>query len=235
VLQVAWANPPPSTPAALPWSPLCRRHSLSRAIDADGDLSLDDGDFSGVAGDTPCTGGNTVGCDDNCPIANPDQADSNQNGYGDACEPLSDPDCYDPELGFPEVANYYVKTAEGQFGMIGPFRWDPNHFRFLLISQDDCNNYELWYEDWDDWDYDMHFRFQRILTGADVGKIQLSVKFVTEAKAHYYLYQDENQTPFPGNLTHYCNWSGYQPCGDNETQIDENVWLESIFIKLEKK
>ncbi|HJN64937.1 MAG TPA: hypothetical protein QF761_01945, partial [Pirellulales bacterium] len=103
----------------------------------------------------------------------------------------------------------------------------PNHFRFLFISQDDCNNYELWYEDWTDWDYDMHWRFQRILSGANAGKIQLSVKFVTSAYAHYYLYEDENQTPFPGNLTHYCNCSGYQTCGDNETYIPTNVWLES--------
>ena len=92
---------------------------------------------------------------------------------------------------------------------------------------DDCNNYELWYEDWSDWDYDMHFRFQRILSGSDAGKIRLSVKFVTPAYAHYYLFLDGNGTPLPGNLTHYCNSSGYQTCGDNETFIPTNVWLES--------
>ena len=195
--------------------------------DSDDDGILDDGDNSGSSGDNPCTGGETENCDDNCANDyNPDQVDSNQNGYGDACEPLSDPDCYDPELGFPEVANFHVRSVHGS-GHVGPLRLDPNHFRFLFISQDDCNNYELWYEDWNDGDYDMHFRFQRILSGADAGKIQLSVKFVTPAHAHYYLYQDENQTPFPGNLTHYCNHSGYQTCGDNETQINTHVWLES--------
>ncbi len=195
--------------------------------DDDEDGIYSDGDGSGSEGDNPCTGGNTVNCDDNCEKYNPDQADSNEDGYADACEPLSDPGCYDPALGFPEVANFHVVSAEGTYGPIGPFRLDPNHFRFLFISQDDCNNYELWYEDWTDWDYDMHWRFQRILSGANAGKIQLSVKFVTSAYAHYYLYEDENQTPFPGNLTHYCNCSGYQTCGDNETYIPTNVWLES--------
>ena len=94
---------------------------------------------------------------------------------------------------------------------------------------DDCNNYELWYEDWSDWDYDMHFRFQRILSGSDAGKIQLSVKFVTPAYAHYYLFLDENGTPFPGNLTRYCNSSGYQTCEgiNGRTFIPTNQWLEA--------
>ena len=55
--------------------------------DADGDGIYDDGDASGIAGDHPCTGGNKVLCDDNCPdVANPDQADSDNNGIGDACD-----------------------------------------------------------------------------------------------------------------------------------------------------
>ncbi len=55
--------------------------------DVDGDTILDDGDASGTAGDTPCTGGNTAGCDDNCPtVDNADQADADSNGVGDACE-----------------------------------------------------------------------------------------------------------------------------------------------------
>jgi len=147
-------------------------------------------------------------------------------GGGEDSTPLEDEGCYDPELGFPEVANFHVRSIHGS-GDVGPIRLDPNHFRFLFISMDDCNNYELWYEDWSDWDYDMHFRFQRILSGYDAGKIRFSVKFVTPAYAHYYLFLDGNGTPLPGNLTHYCNSSGYQTCGDNETFIPTNVWLES--------
>jgi len=55
--------------------------------DIDFDGVLDDGDGSGVAWDNPCTGGQTVGCDDNCPYEpNPDQADTNHNLIGDVCD-----------------------------------------------------------------------------------------------------------------------------------------------------
>lgn len=50
-----------------------------------------DGDGSSLVGDRYCTGGATFGCDDNCPLLyNPDQADANLNGIGDACE-VTDP------------------------------------------------------------------------------------------------------------------------------------------------
>ena len=56
-------------------------------VDADGDGVLDDGDFSGVVGDNPCTGGETLLCDDNCPNAsNTDQSDTDNNGIGDVCD-----------------------------------------------------------------------------------------------------------------------------------------------------
>ena len=63
-------------------------------IDSDGDEITDDGDGSGVEGDNPCTGGNVLDCDDNCPdVANPLQEDCDFDGTGDACEvDLVDPD-----------------------------------------------------------------------------------------------------------------------------------------------
>jgi hypothetical protein len=52
------------------------------ADDGDG-IAADDGD--GMF--DPCTGGNTVDCDDNCPsAANPSQADEDDDGVGDACD-----------------------------------------------------------------------------------------------------------------------------------------------------
>ena len=69
--------------------------ALAPHPDRDGDQIPDDGDFSGVAGDSPCVAGNTIGCDDNCAgIQNPSQADAGgpggADGQGDACQ------CGDP-------------------------------------------------------------------------------------------------------------------------------------------
>jgi len=55
--------------------------------DSDLDGICDDGDASCVPGDNPCTSGNTVFCDDNCPDdANSDQADEDADGEGDVCD-----------------------------------------------------------------------------------------------------------------------------------------------------
>jgi hypothetical protein len=65
--------------------------------DSDGDVICDDGDDNETPGDNPCTGGETVGCDDNCPNDyNPGQEDTSPpggNGCGDACECEGDFDC----------------------------------------------------------------------------------------------------------------------------------------------
>lgn len=55
--------------------------------DDDNDGIGDDGDGSGIGGDLRCHGGQVLGCDDNCPgTSNPNQADMDDNGVGDACE-----------------------------------------------------------------------------------------------------------------------------------------------------
>jgi hypothetical protein len=55
--------------------------------DTDGDGICNDGDGSGTAGDGYCTGGQTAGCDDNCPtMDNADQADDDADGVGQVCD-----------------------------------------------------------------------------------------------------------------------------------------------------
>ncbi|MBP7147527.1 MAG: thrombospondin type 3 repeat-containing protein [Acidobacteria bacterium] len=56
--------------------------------DQDGDGILDDGNGDGQRGNVPCTGGATANCDDNCPrTVNPNRADADNDGIGNACEP----------------------------------------------------------------------------------------------------------------------------------------------------
>jgi hypothetical protein len=55
--------------------------------DDDNDGIPDDGDGSGIEGDNPCSDNDTDVCDDNCPFySNPDQLDSDNDSYGDACD-----------------------------------------------------------------------------------------------------------------------------------------------------
>ena len=55
--------------------------------DDDNDGIPDDGDDSGIEGDHPCAGGNTAGCDDNCPrTANAQQEDTDGDRVGDGCD-----------------------------------------------------------------------------------------------------------------------------------------------------
>lgn len=70
--------------------------AVSREMTVFNDVEEIDLDFDGVPSDDgdgtsdPCTGAegeDRTACDDNCPdVANPDQADGDQNGMGDACE-----------------------------------------------------------------------------------------------------------------------------------------------------
>ncbi|KPJ55977.1 MAG: hypothetical protein AMJ42_05925 [Deltaproteobacteria bacterium DG_8] len=54
---------------------------------SDDDGVFIDGDGNGIPGDNPCTGGATEDCDDNCPnTPNPDQQDSDGDGFGDSCD-----------------------------------------------------------------------------------------------------------------------------------------------------
>ncbi|MBN2560853.1 MAG: thrombospondin type 3 repeat-containing protein [Phycisphaerae bacterium] len=55
--------------------------------DYDGDGVFEDGNGSGIAGDSPCTGGNIYNCDDNCPmVRNPGQEDADRDLRGDICD-----------------------------------------------------------------------------------------------------------------------------------------------------
>jgi hypothetical protein len=122
-----------------------------RPPDADGDCIPDDGDGSGVAGDTPCAAGALGGCDDNCPlaanydqvdsdgdgvpdacdscseVANPSQDDTNADGYGDLCDPDLDDDGV---VGGPDfgrfIASFNASSGEPEFDPAADFDGNGN-------------------------------------------------------------------------------------------------------------
>ena len=68
-------------------------HAGGDPVDTDEDGILDDGDFSGLSDDAPCTGGDVADCDDNCPAdINADQLDLDGDAIGDVCDDDMDGD-----------------------------------------------------------------------------------------------------------------------------------------------
>ncbi len=90
--------------------------NLEAQPDRDGDQIPDDGDRSGIAGDAPCVGGVTAGCDDNCAgIQNALQTDSGgpggADGMGDVCQ------CGDPTGNDDVTAADILELRELQIGL----------------------------------------------------------------------------------------------------------------------
>jgi YVTN family beta-propeller protein len=72
--------------------------------------SDDDGDEIVMSYETPCTGGSTALCNDNCPNDfNPDQADSDGDGIGDVCDDTD---------GYPYLVTASIDVGFGPWGGI---------------------------------------------------------------------------------------------------------------------
>jgi hypothetical protein len=90
--------PDPNSPAAS-----ANADQADLDLDAVGDACDADVDNdvvreNAVGGATPCVGGKTVDCDDNCPgVTNPSQADADKDGVGDSCDQCAT--LYNPSQG----------------------------------------------------------------------------------------------------------------------------------------
>jgi len=82
--------------------------------DRDGDGILDNGDGSPSAGDDACADRETTDCDDNCrSIPNPDQADRDSDGQGDACDDTDGDGVFDDVDNCVEVRNPDQRDLDG--------------------------------------------------------------------------------------------------------------------------
>ena len=107
--------------------------------DIDSDGILNDGDGSGIPGDNPCTGGNTIGCDDNCiDISNPDQSDVDGDGIGDVCDYLGN-NAPVADAG----ADIAITTADIETTIIQGTVTDTDTGDILLCAWEDANLQQL--------------------------------------------------------------------------------------------
>jgi hypothetical protein len=104
--------------------------SVAPSIDTDGD-GIPDGN-----GTKPCIGGNTTNCDDNCQdTLNADQANADNDGTGDACDPDDDndgiPDDWELQYGLnPKDASDATEDPDNDgFNNLQEYQWntDPNN------------------------------------------------------------------------------------------------------------
>ena len=89
--------------------------------------SDDDGDEIVMSYETPCTGGSTALCNDNCPNDfNPDQADSDGDGIGDVC---------DDDDGYPYLVTATIGVGSDPWGGIAVS--PDNEFVYVTNFSDD--------------------------------------------------------------------------------------------------